>query len=269
MTDLGRKLSALEDRLRDLTPLVVAYSGGVDSSLLAAIAQRTLGPRFLAVTGVSPSLSQHQKAQAARVAKSLGFRHRWLTTLELENSDYRANPSNRCYFCKDELFRRLREHPEFGHSNLADGSNACDLKEARAGRKAAEEQGVVSPLAEVGISKEEVRALSRQIGLETADYPASPCLASRLPYGQKVTAADLKLVEQAEDELRALGFRDFRMRKIGDRGRIELAADELGRLDRNRGQDICRQLAESTGLAGLEIDVRPLASGRLHRESRV
>lgn len=261
------RLRQLEGELRPLSPLVVAFSGGVDSSaLLAVCASLESGP-LLAVTGVSPSLARHQLEQARRVASQLGVPHLLLPTAELEDENYAANPANRCYFCKSELYGRLRRRlgPDWPH--VVDGTNADDLADFRPGRAAAKEQGVKSPFARWGLGKDAIRRLSRRFGLETAEIPASPCLASRIPHGTRVTSEVLAEVERGEDALRELGLREFRLRHFGAKARIEIAAEELASLREGPRRDAVLAAIRAVGFAGVEIDPRPLRSGRLSEES--
>ncbi|MEZ6194439.1 MAG: ATP-dependent sacrificial sulfur transferase LarE [Planctomycetota bacterium] len=262
--DLEARHRELLDLLRELRPLAVAFSGGVDSSLLLAAAREASPEDLLAVTGVSPSLSSHQLEQARRVVGRLGVRHLELGTAELESPDYAANPTNRCFFCKQELYGRLRETlgPDWPH--VVDGTNADDLGDHRPGREAARRAGVRSPLAEVGLDKAAIRALSRRYGLETAELPASPCLSSRLPYGFAVTPERLAAVERGEAALRAAGAIEFRLRHLGDRARLELAAAELESLDAAGRRRLVEAVTASGAFAACELDERPLRSGRLN-----
>lgn len=227
MPDAAVDLARLEDHLRSLRSLVVAFSGGVDSSCLLAAATRVLGGRVLAVTGDSPSLARAQLEQARRVAREVGARHLVVGTSELDRPEYAANPSDRCFHCKRELFAVIRRRLGDSWPILADGTNRDDLGDTRPGLAAGRQAGVVSPLAEIGLDKAAVRAVSRHLGLETAELPASPCLASRLPTGRTVTADRLAQVERAEAALADLGLREFRVRWLGDAARVEISAAEL------------------------------------------
>ena len=231
-TQISQETLAREQRLRDLfremESVLVAYSGGVDSSYVAFIANDELGERALCVTGESASVSQHQRAESDRVAAQFGFNREVINTDELADERYRANESNRCYFCKSELYGKLEPHARArGLNFVVDGSTTDDLGDYRPGRAAANEHGVRSPLIEVGMSKREVRELSRRVGLPTWDKPASPCLSSRIAYGTMVTIERLATVDQGEEILRALGFREFRVRHHDQLVRIEVAPSEM------------------------------------------
>ncbi|MEX0893906.1 MAG: ATP-dependent sacrificial sulfur transferase LarE [Gemmatimonadota bacterium] len=225
---LEERARRLTDVLASLGSVCVGYSGGVDSAYLAVAAVDALGaPRVLAVTGLSPAYPGVQRAMALKVAERFGVPQCEITTDELADPRYAANPANRCYFCKTELWARLRAvADERGLATVVDGANADDAADYRPGARAAREHGVRSPLQEAGLTKADVRALSRARGLPTWDQPAAPCLASRLPYGLRVTPARLAQVEAAEDALRALGLREFRVRHHGDVARVEVAQAE-------------------------------------------
>ena len=225
---LEEKEQKLDSLLRSLAPVVVAFSGGVDSAYLAYEAHKVLGDRALAVTGESASVPSHQRRMAAEVVSRIGIAHRVIDSGELERTEYSDNPFDRCYYCKDELYTRLRAvAAEFGAAVVLDGLNTDDLGDFRPGRKAGEEHRVRSPLMEAGLCKSEIRELSRRAGLPTADQPASACLASRIPYGVKITEEKLRTVDQGEEALRELGFRIFRVRHHEQLVRIELGPDDL------------------------------------------
>jgi uncharacterized protein len=254
----------LQALIRPLESAVVAFSGGVDSSVVAALAARTLGKRAVAVTAVSPALATGELDGARTVAAAVGIAHRTITTDELAREGYRRNDEQRCYHCKSELYDRLlalagRE----GYASVLSGANADDTGDWRPGLRAAAEHGVRHPLLEAGVGKEEVRTLARELGVPSAEKPASPCLASRLPYGTEVTPAALAQVDRAEQALKALGFRVLRVRHHGDLGRVELAADELPRALAEAGSVVAA--VRAAGYARAEIDERPLRSGSLNR----
>jgi uncharacterized protein len=228
--ELQEKEHALRENLRASGSLLVAFSGGVDSSYLAYVAHRVLGAAALAVTADSPSYPRDHREMAIRVAEEFGIPHRFVDTREMERSDYRANRPDRCYFCKTELFEVLGAlRGELGFGSVAYGVNVDDTSDFRPGHRAADEHGVLSPYLDVGLTKQEIRALSRAAGLPTADLPASACLSSRLPYGTEVTPERLRQVEEGEQRLRALGFRQVRLRHHESLARVEIAPDELPR----------------------------------------
>jgi uncharacterized protein len=222
------KEAALLARLSRCDSVVVAYSGGVDSAYLAWAAHRALGPRALAVTAVSPSYPRSHRDMAARVAREAGFRHEWIDSHEHERAEYARNAPDRCYFCKTELFELLEGlRAERGFAAVAYGINRDDTSDFRPGHRAAEEHRVLSPLLDADLGKAEIRARSAAAGLETADLPASACLSSRVPYGMEVTPEKLAQIDRAEDALRALGYRQLRVRHHGDLARVELAREEM------------------------------------------
>jgi uncharacterized protein len=220
--------SLLLARLAAIPSLIVALSGGADSAYLAWAAREALGVRALSVTALSPSYSAHDRAVVEEFVGKLGLRHEFIETHEMENPAYRANAGDRCYFCKDELFSALDELARSrGFAAVAYGVNADDTLDFRPGHRAATEHQVLAPLLDAGLSKAEIRHLSHRAGLPTWDRPASACLASRLPYGTEVTPERLGLVERGEAALRALGFRQFRVRLHDKLARVEIAPDEM------------------------------------------
>ncbi len=268
--EIETKRAALERILRDMGSVVVAYSGGVDSAYLAVAAHRALGARALAVTADSESLSKDQRELALEVARRFGFPHRLVVTRELENPLYARNDQDRCYHCKSELFRHLAPLAlAEGYAHLAYGLIVDDLSDFRPGQRAAAEAGVRAPLAEAGLAKEDVRALSRELGLPTADLPASPCLSSRLPYGTPVTLEALRRVEKAEAAVRALGFRELRVRHLGAAARVEIAREEMERLGDPALRAAVEQAVRGAGYAEATIDPEGYRRGRLNDALRV
>jgi uncharacterized protein len=229
-TPAEEKENLLLARLAEIRSLIVALSGGADSAYVAWAAHEALGAQALSVTALSPSYSAHDRAVVEEFVGKLGLRHEFIETHEMENPAYRANAADRCYFCKDELFSALDElaHSR-GFAAVAYGVNADDTLDFRPGHRAATEHQVLAPLLDAGLSKAEIRHLSHRAGLPTWDRPASACLASRLPYGTEVTPERLGLVERGETALRALGFRQFRVRLHDKLARVEIAPDEMPR----------------------------------------
>jgi uncharacterized protein len=231
MDNAHTRLVRLQEILRGMGSVLIAYSGGVDSTFLMKVAADALGRNVLAVTAVSPTYPQEEHDRACALARSLGVRHTSIFTDELADPTFASNPPDRCYHCKRELFRKLREiAAREGLKVIADASNTDDLSDFRPGRKAAVEAGIRSPLIEAGLNKNDIRLLSKEMGLETWDKPSAACLASRLPYGEEITPAKLQRVDAAEKLLRDLGFGQVRVRSHGDLARIEVEPDSVARL---------------------------------------
>ncbi|MFO7300781.1 MAG: ATP-dependent sacrificial sulfur transferase LarE [Acidobacteriota bacterium] len=262
---LREREATLFERLGGLPSLLVAYSGGVDSAYLAWAASRVLGPRALAVTADSPSYPARHRAMALEVVSRFGLRHEFIRTAELDRPAYRANAPDRCYHCKQELYAQLaRLAVDRGIAAVADGSNADDRGDYRPGRRAARELGVISPLDEAGLTKADIRALSREAGLPTWDEPASACLSSRIPYHSEVTAEKLRAIEQAEDAIRALGFRVVRVRHHGDVARIETSPDELARMIEPATAAAVDAAVRAAGFRYVAVDLRGYRLGSLN-----
>ena len=248
--------------------VIVAFSGGVDSSLVAAVAAQVLGDAALAVTAVSPALARGELDGARAVARAVGIAHEAIRTDELAREGYRRNGADRCYHCKSELYDRLAALAAArGFDSLLSGANADDLGDWRPGLRAAAEHGVRHPLVEAGFGKADVRALARELALPSADKPAMPCLASRLPFGTEVEPHVLAQVDRAERALRALGFRELRVRHLGATARVELGADDLPHALTDGRGDVERAVL-GAGYGDVEIDPSPFRSGTLTRALR-
>src|SRR5919197_4395608 len=257
------KLARLKQMLTALDGALVAFSGGVDSAFVLAVAREVLGDRAVALTAHSPSVPQAERSEARALAERLAVRHVEVESHEMDEPRYVANGSDRCYYCKSELYRLCDE--VVGREGLAailDGFNADDRRDYRPGHRAAEERAVRSPLAEAGLGKDEVRAWSQAYGLPTWDKPQMACLASRLPYGTTVTAERLRQVERAEAALRAVGLRQFRVRHHGDIGRVEVAAEEMEIAFVRRADVVVA--VRGAGFKVAALDLEPFRSGRMN-----
>lgn len=258
------RITQLEELINPLGSAVVAFSGGVDSSLVAALAARALGERALAVTAVSPALATGELDGARAVAAAVGIAHRTISTDELARAEYRRNDRFRCYHCKSELYEQLGAVASAeGYAVVLSGANADDAGDWRPGLRAASEHGVRHPLLEAGVGKDEVRAIATALAVPSAEKPASPCLASRLPYGTEVTPEVLARVDRAEQGVKALGYQVLRVRHYGEVGRIELAEDELGRALAEPAPLL--EAVRQAGYRRAEINRRPFRSGSLNQ----
>jgi uncharacterized protein len=264
------KARSLDRLLCGFESVIVAYSGGTDSAYLSLAAAAALGPRALAITADSPSYPDHHRRLALEIARDFGFQHEIIQTQEIDDPSYRANPANRCYYCKRELYTRLAAIArERGIAVVLDGNNADDRGDYRPGRQAAREFGVRSPLDDVGLTKDEIRALSRAADLPTWDEPASACLSSRIPYHSEVTPAKLRMIEQAERVLRDLGFRVCRVRHHENEARLEFDPAETPRaLEPALRATIDREL-QAIGYEDVTIDPRGYRRGSLNEALRL
>jgi uncharacterized protein len=264
MIDPAAKEEALRKTLSSFDAVVVAYSGGADSAYLAYLAHQTLGRRAFAITADSPSYPERHRRLAAEIAGRFGLNHEIVRTAEVERPEYRANPANRCYFCKHELYSHLTRIAAARGAVVVDGNNADDRGDYRPGREAAREFGVRSPLDEVDLHKPEIRWLSRRVDLPTWDEPASACLSSRIPYHSEVTDEKLRMIERAEELIRALGFKVCRVRHHDDLARVEIGQDELDRaLDPAVTGEIVEQL-RGVGYRDVTMDPRGYRTGSLN-----
>ena len=261
-----KQLQLLREKLRSFKNVCVAYSGGVDSSLVAAIAQEQLGKRAIAITGVSPSLAIHLRDEARQQAQWIGIRHQECITKELKDPSYNKNPKDRCYACKRELHLHLTEIAQTALAcQVIDGVNHDDLGEYRPGIEAARQAGVRSPLAELCINKQSVREISRALGFPWWDKPAQPCLASRFPYGEEINTQRLKQVGMAEAWLRAKGFEEVRVRIQGLAARIELPTNRIEEFFLKINRENIVSYFLSIGFSSVSIDLEGLVSGKLNR----
>lgn len=260
------KLNQLKSIFSSMESALIAYSGGVDSALIAKIAADVLGDRALAITANSPSLLPEELIEAQIQAEVIGIKHEVIFTQEMNNPNYTSNPVNRCYFCKSELHDNLKPIAlKRGYPYIIDGVNADDLKDYRPGIQAAKERGVRSPLAEVGITKLEVREISQFLGLSWWNKPAQPCLSSRFPYGEEITISKLQRVGRAEIYLRQLGWENLRVRSEGDTARIELQSEQIK--DFVLKTDLPQLVAElqKFGFLYVSLDLEGYRSGKLNQ----
>lgn len=263
---LTEKLEQLKAIFAEMEQALIAYSGGVDSTLVAKIAYDVLGDRALAVTAVSPSLLPEELEDAEIQAATIGIPHQIVQTNEMDNPNYTSNPVNRCYFCKSELHDTLKPLArELGYPYVVDGVNADDLHDYRPGIQAAKERGARSPLAEVGVTKMEVRQLSQELGLPWWDKPAQPCLSSRFPYGEEITVTKLQRVGRAEIYLRKLGLKNLRVRSEGDTARIELPPEQIKEFVLTTDLPQVVSAFQEFGFIYVTLDLEGYRSGKLNQ----
>lgn len=266
-TEVGRKLERLHEVISATEGVVVAYSGGIDSTVVAAVAARALGDRAIAVTAVSPSLPPGEAGEARRLAARLGIRHRIVRTYEVERPDYLANGLDRCYHCKTELYDVLARVAEEGDFPVVvSGANLDDLGDFRPGLTAAAEHGVRHPLVETGMTKSDVREAARELAIPTWDKPASACLASRIPFGVTITVEELSKVGRAERAVKDLGFSQCRVRAHGDVARIEVEAADVVRLAEPEVRERVIQALHALGYRYVTVDLEGFRSGSMNPE---
>ena len=259
------RLTQLRESIKANGSALIAFSGGVDSTFVLKIAVDELGSHAVALTALSPSVAADEAAEARELAQKLGARHLVVNSNEIDDPRYAANPSNRCYFCKTELYGITEKYrTELQLAVVLDGFNADDKKDHRPGHQAAREHEVRSPLAEAGLTKDEIRAWSHRLGLPTWDNPQMACLASRLPYGTQVTVERLNQVGRSERALRELGLKEFRVRYHGEIGRLEVGADELPKLNEPEFRARVNEALKAQGFTFVAVDLEPFRSGRLN-----
>lgn len=259
------KFAGLKRIIREMGNLIIAFSGGVDSTFLLKVASDTLGKNIIAVTATSSTYPERELREAKELAENIGARHIIIKSEELDIPNFRENPPDRCYYCKGELFHKLNEIANANNIKfVADGSNLDDLSDYRPGRKAAEESKIRSPLKEAGLTKEEIRTLSKNIGLKTWNKPSFACLASRFPYGSKITLEKLNMIDRAEGFLFSMGFIQVRVRHHEDMARIEVSKDEIMRLFHNGASETISKRFKEIGFKYVTVDLEGYRTGSMN-----
>jgi len=262
---MEKKLKKLHAVLKEMEGVLVAYSGGVDSTFLLKVARDTLNKKVLAVTAISPAYPSREDQAARTTAKELKVEHRVIETNEMDCSDFTRNPTNRCYFCKKELFSHLKSIAgENGFEFIVEASNRDDEKDFRPGLKALEELNIRSPLRESGFTKKEIRTLSEKLGLPTFDKPSFACLASRFPYGQSIDVKKLRMVEQAEEYLYSLNFKQCRVRHHGSIARIEVEPGDIDRFQDHKVREAVTKKLKKLGFNYITLDLQGFRSGSMN-----